>query len=238
MLRKVFMLVVAIPFTGAASVLALLAVIVDRTGNGAGQIARAWGWATLKLAGVKVELRGIEHLERGESYAFVSNHASMLDIPVIVASIPFQLRFLTKKELFKIPIFGQAISAAGHIKIDRQNLQAAVESLKKASIRLKKNHSSVLIFAEGTRSLNDEVGKFKKGGIILAIRMAIPIVPISISGSRKLAPKGGKAMKSGKIIITVGKPIPTEGFDISDRNALVQTTRDAVVKNMVPEDAV
>lgn len=232
------MIVVAIPFTGAVSVLALITVIVDRTGNGAGQIAKAWSWVILKLAGVKVEMRGIEHLERGESYAFVSNHASLLDIPAVVASLPFQLRFLTKKELFRIPIFGQALMAAGHIRIDRQNLEAAVESLKEASIRLKKNHSSVMIFAEGTRSLNGEVGKFKKGGIILAMQMAIPIVPLSISGSRKLAPKGGKTMKSGNIIITVGKPIPTEGFDISNRNALVQTTRDAVVKNMVPEDAI
>lgn len=232
------MIVVGIPFTGLICVLALLSVIVDRTGNMAGYITKAWGWGILKVAGVKVEIRGIEHLERGESYAFVANHASLLDIPAAVATLPFQLRFLAKKELFKIPLFGQATLAAGHIKIDRQNLESAVESLKQASVRLKKNRSSVWIFAEGTRSLNGEIGKFKKGGIILAVKMEIPIVPVSISGSRKLAPKGGKKMKSGKIIITVDKPISTEGYDVSNRNALVKATRDIVVKNMVPEDAI
>lgn len=231
------MIVVGIPLTGFACVLALLSVIMDRTGNLAGHISRVWGWGVLKVAGVKVEIRGLKNLERGESYAFVANHASLLDIPAVVATLPFQLRFLAKKELFKIPLFGQAILAAGHIRIDRQNLESAVDSLKQASVRLKKNHSSVLIFAEGTRSLNGEVGKFKKGGIILAMKMAIPIVPVSISGSRKLAPKGGKKMKSGKIIITVDRPISTGVYDVSKRNVLVKATRDIVVKNMVPEDA-
>ena len=237
MFRKVFIIILGVPFTGFASIIGLLALILDRTGKSMEQIIIVWARVILKLAGAKVELRGLEHLEISESYAFVSNHASLLDIPAAMATLPFKLRFLAKKELFKIPLFGQAMLAAGHIRIDRQNLESAVKSIDQASVRLKKTRSSVMIFAEGTRSLTGEIGKFKKGGIILAIRMGIPIVPISISGSRKLAPKGG-LMKSGNIIITIGKPISTDGLENSSRNALVQATRDAVMKNMVPEDAI
>ena len=230
-------MIFGIPFTGMLSIFGLAAMLLDRTGKVADFIIRLWARIILMLAGAKVELRGIENIEKNESYAFVSNHASLLDVPTAMTTLPYQLRFLAKKELFKIPLFGRAMLATGHIKIDRQNLESAVKSINEASVRLKENHSSVLIFAEGTRSLTGEVGKFKKGGIILAIRMGIPIVPITISGSRKLWPKRG-SIKSGRIIITIGKPIPTEGYEKSNRNALVKATRDAVVNNMVPEDAI
>ena len=237
MFRKWFIMIFGIPFTGMLSIFGLAAMLLDRTGKVADFIIRLWARIILMLAGAKVELRGIENIEKNESYAFVSNHASLLDVPTAMTTLPYQLRFLAKKELFKIPLFGRAMLAVGHIKIDRQNLESAVKSINEASVRLKENHSSVLIFAEGTRSLTGEVGKFKKGGIILAIRMGIPIVPITISGSRKLWPKRG-SIKSGRIIITIGKPIPTEGYEKSNRNALVKATRDAVVNNMVPEDAI
>lgn len=236
MLRKLIIIILGVPLTGIGSIFAMLAMILDGSGTVADFIIRSWARLILMLAGAKVELRGIENIEKNESYAFVSNHASLLDIPTAMTTLPYKLRFLAKKELFKIPLFGRAMLAAGHIKIDRRNLESAVKSINEASIRLKENHSSVLIFAEGTRSLTGEVGKFKKGGIILAIRMGIPIVPITISGSRKLWPKGG-SIKSGKIIITIGKPISTDGYGKSNRNALVQATRDAVVNNLVAEDA-
>jgi len=148
------------------------------------------------------------------------------------------LRFLAKKELFKIPLFGPALLSAGHIKIDRGNLESAVKSLKEAAIVLKKRGYSALVFAEGTRSLNGEVGRFKKGGVILALSMGIPIVPVSISGSASLAAKGVYLVKSGKIKMTIGKPISTEGKDISARHQLVSTIRDEVIKNLVEEDAI
>lgn len=236
MLRKLIFIIIGVPLTGIGSIFAMLALILDGSGTVADFMIRLWARIILMLAGAKVELRGIENIEKNKSYAFVSNHASLLDIPTAMTTLSYKLRFLAKKELFNIPLFGRAMLAAGHIKIDRQNLESAVKSINEASIRLKENHSSVLIFAEGTRSLTGEVGKFKKGGFILAIRMGIPIVPITISGSRKLWPKGG-LIKSGKIIITIGKPISTDGYDKSNRNALVQATRDVVVNNLVAEDA-
>ena len=161
-----------------------------------------------------------------------------MDIPSVCFGLPFQLRFLAKKELFRIPIFGQALRSAGHIRIDRGNLESAVNSLKEGALILKERGYSALVFAEGTRSLNGKVGKFKKGGVILALSMGIPIVPLSISGSALLAPKGDLMVKPGIIKMTVGKPISTEGKDISDRTLLATTTRDAVIKNLVGEDAI
>ncbi len=230
-------LVIGSFITVVVSVLAVTLTLVDYSGNSLGRIARVWGWFVLKLAGISVEIDGLENLERGKSYVFISNHASLLDIPVVVYSLPFQLRFLAKKELYKIPIFGLGLRMAGHIRIDRGNLESAVESLKKASVRLEKRNASVFVFAEGTRSLDGEVGRFKKGGIILALSMGIPIVPISISGSRELAPKGEMMVKRGTIRLIVGNPIATEGRDISERNELLQETRNEVIKNMVYESA-
>lgn len=238
MIRSFLALVLGSLGTAATSVISMIIMLFDRQGKSVQFIMSKWAWFLLKLAGVKIEVNGLENITQGESYIFISNHASLLDIPTVCLGLPFQLRFLAKKELFKIPLFGPALLSAGHIKIDRGNLESAVKSLKEAAIVLKKRGYSALVFAEGTRSLNGEVGRFKKGGVILALSMGIPIVPVSISGSASLAAKGVYMVKSGKIKMTIGKPISTEGKDISTRHQLVSVVRDEVIKNLVEEDAV
>ena len=238
MIRSFLALVLGSLGTAVTSVISMIIMLFDRQGKSVQFIMSKWAWFLLKLAGVKIEVNGLENLTPGESYIFISNHASLLDIPTVCLGLPFQLRFLAKKELFKIPLFGPALLSAGHIKIDRGNLESAVKSLKEAAIVLKKRGYSALVFAEGTRSLNGEVGRFKKGGVILALSMGIPIVPVSISGSASLAAKGVYLVKSGKIKMTIGKPISTEGKDVSARHQLVSTVRDEVIKNLVEEDAV
>ena len=238
MIRSILALVFGSLGTAVTSVISMIIMLFDRQGKSVEFIMSKWAWFLLKLAGVKIEVNGLENLTPGESYIFISNHASLLDIPTVCLGLPFQLRFLAKKELFKIPLFGPALLSAGHIKIDRGNLESAVKSLKEAAIVLKKRGYSALVFAEGTRSLNGEVGRFKKGGVILALSMGIPIVPVSISGSASLAAKGVYLVKSGGIKMTIGKPISTEGKDISARHQLVSVVRDEVIKNLVEEDAV
>ncbi|TFB11187.1 1-acyl-sn-glycerol-3-phosphate acyltransferase [Candidatus Marinimicrobia bacterium MT.SAG.3] len=238
MIRSILALVFGSLGTAVTSVISMIIMLFDRQGKSVQFIMSKWAWFLLKLAGVKIEVNGLENITQGESYIFISNHASLLDIPTVCLGLPFQLRFLAKKELFKIPLFGPALLSAGHIKIDRGNLESAVKSLKEAAIVLKKRGYSALVFAEGTRSLNGEVGRFKKGGVILALSMGIPIVPVSISGSASLAAKGVYLVKSGKIKMTIGKPISTEGKDISARHQLVSTIRDEVIKNLVEEDAI
>ena len=238
MIRSFLALVLGSLGTAVTSVISMIIMLFDRQGKSVHFIMSKWAWFLLKLAGVKIEVNGLENITQGESYIFISNHASLLDIPTVCLGLPFQLRFLAKKELFKIPLFGPALLSAGHIKIDRGNLESAVKSLKEAAIVLKKRGYSALVFAEGTRSLNGEVGRFKKGGVILALSMGIPIVPVSISGSASLAAKGVYMVKSGKIKMTIGKPISTEGKDISARHQLVSVVRDEVIKNLVEEDAV
>ncbi len=238
MIRSFLALVLGSLGTAVTSVISMIIMLFDRQGKSVQFIMSKWAWFLLKLAGVKIEVNGLENLTPGESYIFISNHASLLDIPTVCLGLPYQLRFLAKKELFKIPLFGPALLSAGHIKIDRGNLESAVKSLKEAAIVLKKRGYSALVFAEGTRSLNGEVGRFKKGGVILALSMGIPIVPVSISGSASLAAKGVYLVKSGKIKMTIGPPISTEGKDISARHQLVSVVRDEVIKNLVEEDAI
>jgi len=238
LIRSVLALVLGILGTATISAISLIIMLFDRRGKSVQLLMNKWAWFILKLSGVKIVVNGLENLTPGESYIFISNHASLLDIPTVCLGLPFQLRFLAKKELFKIPIFGQALRSVGHIRIDRENLESAVRSLKEGAKVLKERGYSALVFAEGTRSLNGKVGKFKKGGVILALSMGIPIVPVSISGSASLAPKGDFMVKSGIIKMTVGKPISTDGKDISDRRLLVTETRDAVIKNLVEEDAI
>ena len=238
MIRSFLALVLGSLGTAVTSVISMIIMLFDRQGKSVQFIMSKWAWFLLKLAGVKIEVNGLENITQGESYIFISNHASLLDIPTVCLGLPFQLRFLAKKELFKIPLFGPALLSAGHIKIDRGNLESAVKSLKEAAIVLKKRGYSALVFAEGTRSLNGEVGRFKKGGVILALSMGIPIVPVSISVSASLAATGVYLVKSGGIKMTIGKPISTEGKDISARHQLVSVVRDEVIKNLVEEDAV
>ncbi len=237
-IRSLLTIVLWIMATAVASTVALITLLFDRKTGAIEFIMNKWAKSILILAGVKIEVKGLEQLAQDESYIFISNHASLLDIPAVLTGLPFNLRFLVKKELFEIPLFGRALLMAGHIKIDRGNLESAVKSLRKGAITLKERGCSALVFAEGTRSLTGEVGRFKKGGIILALSMGIPIVPVSISGSRSLASKGDLKIKSGKITMTIGKPIPTEGMDVSDRNRLLEATRDEVIKNLVEEDAI
>ena len=205
---------------------------LDRNKDFVGRITRFWAQWMIWSTGIHYDVSGYENLQYNKQYIFMCNHESALDIIFGVAAIPNNIIFLAKKELFKIPVFGWALKAAGMIKIDRQNPLTAKESVDAAVDILLQSNFSTLIYPEGTRSENCNILPFKKGGFILAIRSQIPVVPITILGAGDALPKGSYCINTTKIKIIFGQPILTEGMDINDKDILLQNCRNIIEQNM------
>jgi len=190
--------------------------------------ARKWARLLLRAAGTPVVVRGLEHVPP-PPVVFIANHASLFDILALVATLPGTVRFVAKKELLGVPVFGPAMKAAGHIAIDRQNRQAAFDAYDSAAAIIKSGTSAV-VFPEGTRSRTGELMEFKKGPFVLAIAAQVPIVPMWIANTFDILPKGGRALHRHAIPLCYGPPIPTSGSSYDDRFALLERTRAAMLE--------
>lgn len=162
--------------------------------------SKLWSFKVLKLAGINVQITGNNELNPNDIYVFVANHSSMLDIPLLLGYLPGNVAIIYKQELEKIPVFGKSLERSPFIGINRSNPRASMESIKKA---VESIHSgiSVIIFPEGTRSLDGSLIEFKRGAFMLAARSGKPIVPVTIKGSSKLLPSGKFKFSGGKIEI-------------------------------------
>ena len=196
------------------------------------KISKIWAEWMILSTGIHYDVIGLDNLLINKQYVFMSNHESALDILLGVVAIPNKIVFLAKKELFKIPVFGWAMKAAGMIKIDRQNSAIARQSVDNAVDVLVNSRFSTLIYPEGTRSQSGELLPFKKGGFILAIRSQLPIVPVTIVGTGKALPKGKFNIRRTRIIVVIDKPITTYGMNINDREELLQNCRTVIMQNL------
>jgi 1-acyl-sn-glycerol-3-phosphate acyltransferase len=212
--RTVFYLIPAVTlYTIVLGTTSLLSTLFDRSGNFAHRCARAWAWLILKTTGVRVRVRGLEHLEPGRSYVFAANHQSIYDIPIVFTSIPAQLRIVAKESLGRIPFMGWHLHRAGHLLVDRRNPGPdIVEKMK----RLVGESSSLIVFPEGTRSVDGVVGRFKKGSFLVAIDARLPVVPVSITGSRYVMKKGRLMVCPADVHLCVHRPIPTRDVNRDD----------------------
>ncbi len=197
-----------------------------------GKLIKMWARWVIWSTGIQYEIDGLDNLNLDKQYIFMSNHESALDIVLGVAAIPSNLVFLAKKELFRVPVFGWAMEAAGMIKIDRQNPEIARKSVSEAVETLMHSSFSTLIYPEGTRSNGEELLPFKKGGFILAIRTQLPVVPITILGAGNVLPKGTLAIKKSHIKMIIDNPIPTLEMDINDKDQLLQDCRNIINQNL------
>jgi 1-acyl-sn-glycerol-3-phosphate acyltransferase len=158
----------------------------------------------------------------------MSNHQSALDIATLLAGLPVPFKFIAKRELFRIPVFGWAIRRAGYISIDRQNPREALKAIEEAVARIKEG-ANVLIFPEGTRSADGKLLPFMKGAFSLAGRAGVPVVPLAIVGTNALQPRGAAVPKSkGRVVIVVGRPIPPRGKGLSYKAELMEEVRRAI----------
>jgi 1-acyl-sn-glycerol-3-phosphate acyltransferase len=216
--------------TLVAGTLVIVLSFFVRSGDPLHKIARVWGKSILLVSRVSVSVKGLSNIDRSSPYIYMPNHQSNFDIPVLLGHLTVQFRWLAKMELFKIPIFGRAMRKAGYISIDRYHRESAIESLKLAANRIK-NGVSVLIFPEGTRSRDGKIRSFKKGGFVMAIDSGVPIVPVVITGTRAIMPKGRFRVYPGPVSMVIHKPIDTSTYTRETKEALMESVRRVICDN-------
>jgi 1-acyl-sn-glycerol-3-phosphate acyltransferase len=220
-------LYIAIWVVFATLVLGVVVIVLSffiRSGNPMHRIARLWGKSILVVSRIKVSVKGMSGIDPMSPYIYMANHQSNFDIPVLLGHLKVQFRWLAKMELFKIPVFGRAMRKAGYISIDRHHRESAFNSLKVAASKIKSG-VSVLIFPEGTRSRDGKIRPFKKGGFVMAIDSGIPIVPVIITGTRAIMPKGRIRVCPGHVSMVIHKPIETSTYTRETKKALMEKVR-------------
>ena len=191
-------------------------------------VTKSYSRILLPVFGVNVETRGLSRVDRGKAYVFMSNHASHVDSLALAVSIPHPLHWVFKKELSKIPVFGWVLLSLGQIMVDRRSAAQSRTALSSAAAALKGNNS-VLIYVEGTRSRDGKLQPLKKGGFHIAIQAQLPIVPVRISGSHDIVPRGSLRVRPGRVVVELFDPIPTAGKTEADVPELMAKVRDALI---------
>lgn len=185
---------------------------------------RLWSRLILGAGLIPLRPRFEAPLDPARGYIFMANHQGMYDIPAIMASTPGQGRFMAKASLFKIPIFGWALSSGGFIPVDRSDRAAGQRTFHVASESLSQGHS-LIIFPEETRSKDGRLLPFKRGGFLLALKTGYPIVPVGIRGTAAIRPRGSHLIRPGPIEIVYGAPIDAASFGLRGRKELIETVR-------------
>jgi 1-acyl-sn-glycerol-3-phosphate acyltransferase len=208
MIRAYLFLTVFIPLTFLFAASAIICTLFDPSGRAYALHARWWARLSLALAGARVHIRGTEQLPDGPAI-FMSNHQSNFDILALLATLPRQINWIAKKELFDIPVFGPSMRRGGYIPLDRSDGRKALKSMDNAA-RIIREGKSVVMFPEGTRSRDTRLLPFKRGGFLLALKASVPVVPVTISGSGQVNPAGRTRIYRGTITITLHPPLTPE----------------------------
>ena len=233
MIRALIALVSFVTATILGSIISLAVWPFDRRGDIVFAVARVWARILLGVPGVKLRLDMRAKLDPARPYVFMANHASMVDIWAMFILLPVSFRFIAKRSLGNIPLFGWAMRAGKFIFIDRKNAVSARRTIELAVQRIRTGQS-VVIYPEGTRTRDGALGAFKKGGFHLAMDSGVEIVPVAIRGSRGVMPPGSMLIRAGEVSLTVGQPIPTSGLGTADRQALVDQVH-AKIAEMLAE---
>lgn len=228
--RTVFWLIPMISvYTVVLGTLSLASVLVDRRGHVAHRCARVWSWLILATTGVRVQANLDDGVMRDQPYVFVSNHQSIYDIPILFATLPFQLRIIAKASLTRFPVLGWHLRYSGHLLVDRSHAGSA--TLRRVADLMRRS-ASLIVFPEGTRSGDGRVRRFKRGLFLLAIEAGLPVVPVAVVGSRHVMSKGRLMTCPGDVALVMHTPLPTEGLARGDARALADRTH-AVISETV-----
>ncbi len=208
--RTVFFLIPAISlYTIVLGTISVVSSFVDRRGFFAHGCARMWSRLILLTTGVRVEATGIEALTPGQTYIFVSNHQSIYDIPILFRTLPYQLRIIAKKSLGRFPFLGWHLQRTGHLLVDRRRPDP--RGILRQWKQLVSKGLSLIVFPEGTRSIDGRVARFRAGSFLLAIQAGLPVVPVAVSGSRHVMLKNRLRVNPGRVTLAVRPPIETAG---------------------------
>jgi 1-acyl-sn-glycerol-3-phosphate acyltransferase len=224
-------MITTIIYTIIIGIAIIFVSFLSKTGKVPFKLGCTWSWLLMKTNRVKIQVIGLEKFARERSYVFISNHTSSLDPPAVALAIPQTLRFIGKNSLAKIPIFGWAAKLARMIFIDRSNHAKAVETINKA-IKDLRDGISAFFFAEGTRSVDGVLQSFKKGGVVLALKAKLPIIPITIIDSYRLLPKSAMRIRPGILKVIIGDPIDTNGYSDDDKDLLLQKVRNVIQETL------
>ena len=189
--------------------------------------AKTWLWA----CGAKVEVKGLEYIEEGKSYVFISNHRSYLDTATLFFFAGTKMGLVAKRELLKVPVFGQGLHFVNIIAIDRSNPERALRSMEKAREVMRQGYSFG-VFVEGTRAMPGELLPFKKGAFHLAMQTDAPIIPVAIKETDWMMGKRTGVAYGGTIEMVILPPIETHGVPESDLVTLLQQTREAIAEEL------
>jgi 1-acyl-sn-glycerol-3-phosphate acyltransferase len=238
-MRKLRGILIADPAIVLATIIfgsiSLIVSFFDRTGSMQAAVARAWARVLLGVSAVRVHVEGLEHIDRAGSYVFIANHLSYMDTPVALANIPVQFRFLAKRGLFKIPFLGNHLSRAGHVPVPRMDPRAAVKTMSLAAEIIQQKKISLLIFPEGGRSRDGSLGPFREGGVYIALKAGVPIVPLAIIGTRDVLPFGASIVMPGNVTLRILPPIHTTGRSLREREALTREVRERIARELPVE---
>ncbi len=212
----------------------ILVAYLSSTGNLAFNMTRLWARIVLAASFVRIRILHPERISKGRSYVIVANHQSFYDILAIVTTLGIQFRWVIKKGILKLPLFGYALYAARNIFIDRSNPREAMESIRKGTDRLPPG-VSIVIFPEGGRSMDGSIRPFKKGGFVIAVEKKWPILPVTINGSRAIHAKTARGVSPGVIEVVISEPIDTALYGPESMDALIERARSAVISNQRPD---
>lgn len=225
--RTVFFLIPAIGlYTVVFGAMSIASSFVEKSGYFAHWCARTWSRCILGTTGVHVDVSGLEQLDPRGTYVFAANHQSIYDIPILFWSLPHQLRIIAKESLGKFPVIGWHLRRTGHMLVDRSKPDRA--KIFAWAGRLTANGLSLILFPEGTRSVDGRVGKFKAGTFFLALDANLPVVPLSIVGSRHVMLKGRVTTYPGRVRLIVHPPIDTTGMSSRDARQFAERVRQII----------
>lgn len=220
MLRTIFFYIMVVPsyFIGTAITFCFYVFSKDRV-HPFQLAARYWSSFLLFCAGVKVEVKGAKKVPLKEPVIYVSNHQGSADIMILLAKLPTLFRFIIKKELFKIPIFGWYLRKAGYLSVER-GVGHKAHKLFSRSVEVLRSGENLVVFPEGTRSRSGKLGAFKRGSLLLAFKAGVKVVPVAISGSYDIQPHGSLLIRPRPVKLFIGDPVDLKGYGSRYEKAL------------------
>lgn len=220
-------------YTAVCGTLSLLGSLFDAQGRWQHAMARTWSRLILWTGFVRVHSAGLEHIDPKAAQVFCVNHQSLLDIPVLFACLPVPFRFVAKRSLFGVPFMGWHLTRSGHIPVDRDRPRQALKSFNQAARRIREG-TCVVLFPEGHRSRDGQTLPFKAGSFYLAILSGVPIVPITLNGTRSAMTPGTVHLRPGRVEMIVHEPVPTKGLTLKEADRLMEKVRDQILSRFVP----